>query len=159
MAVTAKEAQQGREVGLDRGEPILDRPGASAHLQRGGGEEASAGEDAALHVAEEGLTRCGQLAQAGRGGERRLHDLLVEDPLRLLHGGQLQLLLGPEVRVETALADAGRRREVSDGQALQPVDGGQRRGGAQDRLAGALPVCPGPARPGAALARGVGRHG
>ena len=69
--------------------PILDRPGASAHLQRGGSEEAAAGEDATLHVAEEGLARRCQLRPAGAGRERGLHDFCGEDPLRLLHGGQL----------------------------------------------------------------------
>ena len=63
-----REGPQPRgETGLDGGDPFLDRPGAGAHLQRRGGEEAAAGEDTALHVAEERLARRRQLAQARAG--------------------------------------------------------------------------------------------
>ena len=89
---------------------------------------------------EERLAHRHQLAQAGRGGEGGLDDLVGEDPARLVHGGQLEFLLGAEVGVQAALAHADRRRQVPDRQALQPVHGGQRRGGAQDRAAGAFPV-------------------
>ena len=64
----------------------------------------------------------------------------VEDPLGLVHGGQLEFLLGAEVRVKAALADAGRGGQVPDRQALQPVDGGQRGGSPQDRAAGSFAV-------------------
>jgi len=45
-----KGAERGREIGLDGGDPFLDRPGVGAHFQRCGREEAAAGEDAALHT-------------------------------------------------------------------------------------------------------------
>jgi uncharacterized OsmC-like protein len=47
------------------------------------------------------------------------------------------------VCVQAALAHADRSGQVPDRQALQPVDGGQRRGRPQDRPAGAFPVGPG----------------
>src|SRR5262249_39606439 len=72
--------------------------------------------------------------------ERGLDDLVGEDPLGLVHGGQLEFLLGAEVGVQAAFAQAGGGGQVPDRQALQPVGGGQGRGGAQDRGAGALPV-------------------
>ena len=75
-AVAAKDRSSAVKSGLDGGDPVLDRPGAGAHLQRGGGEEAAAGEDAALHVAEERLARRRQLGQAGAGRERGLYDFL-----------------------------------------------------------------------------------
>ena len=137
---------------------VLDRPGAGAHLQRRGGEEAAAGEDAAFHIAEVGLAHRRQLGQAGAGRERGLDDFRLQDPLRLVHGGQLEFLLGAEVRVQAALADAGRGGQVPDRQALQPVDGGQRRGRAQDRAAGAFPVGPWLPRRAAALTRCAGCH-
>jgi hypothetical protein len=132
--------EQRRETGVDGGDPVLDRPGAGAHLQRRGGEEAASGEDAALHVAQVRLAHRRQLGQAGAGRERGLDDLCLQDPLRLVHDGQLELLLGTEVRVKPALADAGRGGQVPDRQSLQPVDGGQVRGRAQDRATGAFPV-------------------
>ena len=58
--------EQRREPGVDGGDPFLDRPGAGAHFQRRGSEEAAAGEGAALHVAEERLAHRRQLGQAGR---------------------------------------------------------------------------------------------
>ena len=41
------------EFVLERGDPFLDGTGAGAHLQRRGGKEAAAGEDATLQIAEE----------------------------------------------------------------------------------------------------------
>jgi hypothetical protein len=37
------------------------------------------------------------------------HDFFGEDPVGLLHGGQLEFLLGAEVRVQAARAHPGRR--------------------------------------------------
>ena len=89
---------------------------------------------------EERLAYRGELGQAGRGGEGGLDDFVGEDPPGFLHGGQLEFLFGAEVRVQAALAHADGRGQVPDRQALQAVHGGQRRGGAQDRAAGAFPV-------------------
>jgi hypothetical protein len=59
-------AEQVDEGSLEAGDGVFDRAGASAHLQRGAGEEA-AGEGAALQVFEERLAHPGELGQAGRG--------------------------------------------------------------------------------------------
>jgi hypothetical protein len=76
------------------------------------------------------------------------------------HRRQLEFLLGAEVRVQAALADAGGGGQVPDGQAFQPVDGGQVRGRAQDRAAGAFPVGPRlPRRAAAQSRRDRGRCG
>ena len=132
---------QRHELRLERGDPFPDRAGAGPHLQRRAGEEAAAREGAALQVIEERLAYRRQLSHAGGSRKSGLHDFFGEDPARLLHGGQLEFLLGPEVRVKAALAHADRRGQVPDRQALQPVDGSQRRGSAQDRAAGPFPVC------------------
>jgi hypothetical protein len=76
-------------------------------------------------VIEERLAQRRQLSQAGRSRKSRLHDLILEDPARLLHRRQLEFQLGAEMRVQAALAHPDRRGEVPDRQALQPVDGGQ----------------------------------
>jgi hypothetical protein len=39
------------------------------------------------------------------------HDFFGEDPVGLLHGGQLEFLLGAEVRVQAARAHPGRRMQ------------------------------------------------
>ena len=39
------------------------------------------------------------------------YDFFGEDPVGLLHGGQLEFLLGAEVRVQAALAHPGRRMQ------------------------------------------------
>jgi hypothetical protein len=75
-------AEQRGETGLDGGDPFLDRPGVGAHLQRRGSEEAAAGEDAALHIAEKRLAHRCQLGQAEAGRQCGLDDFCVEDPLR-----------------------------------------------------------------------------
>jgi hypothetical protein len=78
-----------------------------------------------LQIIEERLAHCHELGQAGGSRESRLCDFLVEDPFCLLHRGQLEFLLGAEVRVQAALAHPDRRGQVPDRQALQTVDGGQ----------------------------------
>ena len=140
MAVAAKPRIRSTNPDWKAATAFLDRAGAGAHLQRRAGEEAAAGEGAALQVVEERLAHRRELGQARRGREGGLDDFAGEDPARFLHGGQLEFLLGAEVRVQAALAHADRRGQVPDRQALQPVDGGQRRGRAQDRAAGAFPV-------------------
>ncbi len=57
-----------------------------------------------LQVPEERLAHRGQLAEPGRGGQGRLHHFLVEDPPRLGHDGQLELLPGPAGPVTRPLA-------------------------------------------------------
>ena len=86
-----------------------------------------------------------RIRDSGRG----LDDVRVEDLPGGVHGRELQLFLGAEVRVEAALAHPDVGGEVADGDALEAVDRGEVRGRAQDRLAAALAVR---ARP--ALGRG-----
>ena len=135
-------ADQVAELGLKRCDQVFDRPRAGVHLQGRVGDETPSGERVALQVLEERLAHPGQLAETGRSRQRRLDDLRIEDPGCLGHGRQLEFLLGTEVRVQAALAHAERSGQVTDGQRVQPVDSGQRRGGAQDRVAGPLPVGP-----------------
>lgn len=110
--------QQCHEFVLKRGNPFLYRTRASAHLERRRSEKATTGENTPLQVIEERLTHPCQLPEAGPGAERRLYDFGVEDPLRFLHGGQLELLLASEMRIKAALADAGRGGEIPDGKAV-----------------------------------------
>jgi hypothetical protein len=131
---------QRHEPGLERGDQFLDRAGAGAHLQRGAGHEAAAGEGTALQVIKECLAHSRELGPAGRSDKGGPHDFFLEDPASLLDGRQLKFLLGAEMRVQAALAHADRRGQVPDRQALQPVHGRQRGGRAQDRGAGAFPV-------------------
>ena len=83
-------AEQVHEPGLERGDRLLDRAGTGAHLQRGTGEEAAAGEGAPLQMLEERLAHRRELGQACRGRQGGLDDFAGEDPPRLLHGGQLR---------------------------------------------------------------------
>jgi hypothetical protein len=49
----------------------------------------------------------GELGPAGGNRTGGPHDFALEDPVRLLHGGQLEFRFGAEVRVKAALAHAG----------------------------------------------------
>ncbi len=131
---------------LDHGVPDRPRPAVELRCRRL--EEAAAGEDLPLHVGEEGVAEGPQPAQAGRWPEARPQHLLDEDARRLLDRGQLELLLGAEVREEPALADAEVGGEPLQGHRVQPVRGCQARGPAEDRTAGALPPQPAPVHDG-----------
>src|SRR6266571_4748472 len=100
---------QRHELRLERGDQFLDRARAGAHLQRGAGHKAASRESTALQVIEERLAHRGQLSQTGGSREGGLHHFFLENPARFRHGGQLEFLLGAEVRVQAALAHANRR--------------------------------------------------
>jgi len=141
--------QQHPELSLMLADQLVDRSGTGAQLQGPAGHETSAGERPALEIREERLAHRGQLRQAGRGGQRGLHDFLGEDPGRLGHGRQLEFGLGAEMRMQAALAHPHRGGHAGDGQALKPVHGDQGRSRAHDGVAGPFPVAAGPPRPGA----------
>jgi hypothetical protein len=112
-----------------------------AELGGGRREEAAAREDATFHVGEEPVA---ELLQSFHGVDDRprwLGDLGVEDVPGGLDGGELQLFLGAEVRVEPALAHPDVRGEVADRDAFEAIDCGQVGRGAEDRLAAAFAVC------------------
>jgi len=73
-----------------------------------GDEEAPAGEDALLDVVQEPLDVGPQPGHAGRRLARGLDYLLVENRTGRFDRGQLQLLLGAEVREQPALAHPDR---------------------------------------------------
>ena len=133
-------ADQCREPALERCDLIFDRSGASAHLEDGPGEEATAWERAPLQVVEEGIAHRDELLEPGRGGERRLDDLGLEDPSGFVHGRELQILLRAEVGVDAALAHVERAGEVADREAFESVEGRERHGFAHDRFASAFSV-------------------
>ena len=113
------------EPALERGDSFLDRPGARAHLEEGTSEEAATWKRAPPEVVEEGVAECDQLRHSWRGGERRCDDLGIEDLLRFVHGGELEVLLRAEVGVDPALAHVERSGEVADRQAFETVNGCQ----------------------------------
>ena len=133
-------ANERREPALEGGDVFLDRSRASAHLEDRTGEEAAARERAPGEVGEERVAHGDELSESGRSVEGRGDDLLLEDPLGLVDGRQLQLLLRSEVGVDAALAHLERRGQVADRQAFEAVEGRQRDGLTHDRFAGALPV-------------------
>ncbi len=68
------------------------------------------------------------------------HHLLVEDVGGVGDGGQLQLLLGAKVGIETALAHPGVLGEIPDREAVEPVHCRQSGGRVENRLAAAVAV-------------------
>src|SRR5579884_2577654 len=77
--------------------------------------------------------------------------MFLEDLRRHVHGRDLQLLLGAEMREQAALAHLQLFRQASDAEALQPFDRGQVHGNAQNPLPGALTL-------GTGRDSGGGRH-
>ena len=107
---------RGRHLLGEQREPALaERHGAVAdgartgvELAHRGDEEAPAGEDALLDVVEEPLDVGPQPGHAGRRLARGLDHQLLEDRARRFDRGELQLLLGAEVREQPALAHPDR---------------------------------------------------
>jgi hypothetical protein len=97
-------------------------------------------------VVEEPLDVGPEPRKTGRLVARGLDDELLEDRARRIDRGQLQLLLGAEVREQPALAHPDRVGQAREGQAFEPFDGRQARRLAQDRGTAALAVGPPPAR-------------
>ena len=157
-AVTAKPRTSATNSDCKAATRSLTGPGRVPISSAAATKKQPPGKYAALQVVEERLAHRHQLGQARRSRQGGLRDFFGEDPAGLLHGGQLEFLLGAEVRVQAALAHADRRGQVPDRQALQPVDGGQRGGGAQDRAAGAFPVGAGPPLRTIALLHGAAHH-
>ena len=91
-------AEQRAEPGLELVDDLPERPGTVPKLQGGASHETATGGRTALDVGEERLAHRGQLAQPRGRGQRGLDHLLGKDPGRFLHGGQLKLLLGAELR-------------------------------------------------------------
>ena len=125
MAATTSWRTSAGEPALEGGDALLDRPRPGAHLEGGAGEEAPTRERPPQEVVEVGVAQGDELGQPRCCGEGRFDDLGVEDPLGLLHRGQLEVLLGVEVGVDPALAHVEGGGEVADRQALETVDGGQ----------------------------------
>ena len=74
------------------------------------------------------------------GPHRRPDHVGLEHLLGGGDGGELQLLLGPEVRIEAALAHAARMGEASDRKPVDALDGRQAGGSREDRPSAALAV-------------------
>ena len=125
MAATTSWRTSASEPALEGGDALLDRSRPGPHLEGGTGEEAATRERPPQEVVEVGVAQGDELRQPWWRGERRADHLGVEDPLGLLHRGQLEVLLGVEVGVDAALAHLEGGGEVADRQTLQTVDGGQ----------------------------------
>ncbi|MCZ7531615.1 MAG: hypothetical protein M5U31_15525 [Acidimicrobiia bacterium] len=138
--------------GREKVDPLLlvvrhassDRPRPSAELGRRCGEEAATGQSSVLDVIEKGVAQ-GTEALLAFLGECRCDDHVDEQPARRVDRGELELLLGTEVGIESALAHAGGGSQVADAQAVEPLDGGQPDRGVEDLAAGAFTVGPGSA--------------
>ncbi len=116
--------------------------GVGVDLGGDGGEEAAAGKDTAFEVGEECFAECAEASDPGRRVESGIDDLGLEDRVGGLDGRELQLLLGPEVREQAALAHPDRVCESSEREAFDALDRGQSRCLAEDRLAAPDAVAP-----------------
>jgi hypothetical protein len=103
--------QPGAEQLLD---PVADGSGTVAELDRRRGEEAPARKHLSLEVAELVVAKRPDARKPLGGGAGRGDYFLDEDRGRVLRGGDLQLLLRPEVSEEAALAHARRLGEPPD---------------------------------------------
>src|SRR5215218_3935085 len=115
-------------------DPVADRPGAVAELDRRRGEEAPARKDLSLEVAELVVAKRPDARKPLRGGAGRRDYFLDEDRGRVLRRGDLQLLLRPEVSEEATLAHARRLGEPPDRKRLQALLCGQVRSSRENRL-------------------------
>lgn len=130
----------GVEFGGDVGRPaveggehsVADRAGAPVVLARDGGEEASAVPFGLGHVVDPLGERAGEALQSRRCADRPRGDPKTEPVDRGLQGGELQGLLRPEVADHPGLAHLQFGGQAADGQALQPLGGGQCQGALDD---------------------------
>ena len=122
-----------------RRDGVAHRARAAVHLDRRVGEEAAAGERAALHVVEPAVEHAAQAGDAGLVALLGVADHAVDEDRRGgAHGRDLQLLLRAEVGEQPALAHLELGRQAADRQALEALDGGDVDGGGEDRAARAV---------------------
>ena len=114
---------------------VAHRAGAVVELEGRGREEAAAREDLALGVVDHVVAERPDAREATGRAPRRLDHLADEELRCVIHGRELELLLGAEVGEEAALAHAGRLGEPADRQRLETFLGRERRGRLQDRVA------------------------
>lgn len=127
----------------DRGHgSVSDRAGVRIDLGRDGGEEAAAGKDSALQMAEEGFAQRAEPGDSRWCLVRYPDHLGTEDLVRGLDRRELQLLFRAEVREESALAHADRVGEAADRETLDAVDRYQSCRLLEDRLAAPDSVAP-----------------
>ena len=91
-------------------------------------------------------------------GRRRLDHLLGEQRTGRLDGGQLELLLGAEVREEAALAHPDRLGKPADREAAEPLDRRELRRLTQNRVAAAPAVAARGAHTTSGTDRRLGHH-
>ncbi len=125
----------------------MDRAGAGVELSGDRVEEAAAGEDPVLGVAEPGVAERQHPADAGRDLLHRLDHLVDVDPGGGADGGELQLLLGAEQGEDTALAQGQLRGQPSQGQRLQSLHRRDLRGPGQDQASGLVAALDSVVRP------------
>ncbi len=89
---------------------------------------------------EEVIADADQSGKAFGRYQRRVDHFEVKDAVGLLDGGQLQFLLGAEMRVQPALGDAERLGQPADAKTFEALDRGQRHGLVEDGLARPYPV-------------------
>src|SRR5205814_1676848 len=100
---------------------IADRAGPVVELERGGGEEAAAGEDLALGVVDHVVAERPDAREALRRGSGRRDHLRDEESARVIDGRELQLLLRPEVREQAALAHPSRLGKAADRERVETL--------------------------------------
>ena len=102
---------------------------AVGELHPGGDEQAAAGEDLALVVGDPALQQRAEAVVA------RLEHVLLEDAPGAVDRGELEVLLGGEVRVQAALAHPHLGGEAGDRDLVETVERGQLGGALEDRSA------------------------
>ena len=127
-----QERQELAHVLGDRRAHGAVRPAVELGLD--GVEEAAAAEHLRAEVLQPAIRIACSRARP-RGRPRGPDHVVDEAAAGGVDRRQLQLLLGAEVREQTALAHAQLGREPADGQALEPFDGGDVGRRLQDRLA------------------------
>jgi L-ascorbate metabolism protein UlaG (beta-lactamase superfamily) len=135
---------------------IAHRARPTVKLSRGCGEEAAAGKNFALEVANVSLDQCTQTVEPGLDLDRRLDNLTPKHSIRGLERGELELLLGSKVSEEAALAHAQIGRQAADRQTFEALERGETHCSTEDGVAGAVAGGGGRAH-GASLARTFGR--
>jgi hypothetical protein len=106
------------EVALVGDHLVMEGAGQVVELGERGDEQAAAGPGVPVHPV---LDQGSQPREAAGLGERGPDDLVDELLAVALHAGQLERLLGLEMRVDPGLGHVGGRRERADRQTRQPV--------------------------------------